>query len=253
MYKVTVPDTIRQIMAFYYRFGIWCNTEKESVYCRWVRRSAFIIFQFTILPSLAVGAIQSDGMDDAVLLTSFVLQCSDLYVKMVYALVKQSEICKFINEIGEFAIQDREEFLLAKEKLKILMNFVRFLIGMCVVAGFLLLSFPIISNQKILPVSISFPLQWDERSDFGYIVAYIYIIVEVVLSIVSSLLTIVIWYLMLSCSIQYRTLGTQFRSGGLIGSMATPTEKKKITETEKRTYFLANLIASVITHRNIYG
>lgn len=250
MQKFVVPATIRQIIAVYYRIGIWRNTDEEKVYCKWARRSMFIIFQFTFLPALAVGAFQSDDMDDSVLLIAVVLQCSILNVKMMYVLVKESEIREFITDIGEFTIQDLEEFERANGKLKTLMNFARLFVGMSVVAAFLLLSFPLISKQKMLPLSIGFPLQWHNKSDFGYIVAYVYLMLAIALNIVSSLLTVVIWYLMMNCSLQYRNLAAQFKGGGSVRSEA---ENKKNSETKRVNHFLVNLIASIRTHRNVYG
>lgn len=243
MYKIEVPATIQQIILVYYRFGIWRNKE-ESLYFKWTRRSIYIVFQFTFLLSLAVGAFQSNSMDDSILLAALVLQCSILNVKMIYALLKGSEIFQFIHDIGVYTIHDHKEFLLAKSKLKLLMDFARFFVGMSIVAAFLLLTFPLFS--KTLPLNISFPLDW-RVSRIAFMLAYVYLLLEMVLNVVSSLLTIFIWFLMMNCSIQYRKLKHRLRFNGSNGESLSALQKS----SGMRSLFLQDLIESIKIHRNI--
>lgn len=254
MYNIKVPTTIKQIITIYHRFGIWQNNE-ENIYRKWARRSIIIILQFTFLPSLAVGALQSDSMDDSMLLSALVLQCSILNAKMWYILLKESDILEFIYDMGVYTIHSHEEFIDAKKKLKRLMNFARFFVGMSFAGGFLLLGFPLISiKSKTLPLNISFPLNWKE-SIFNFSVAYLYMLILIVLNIASSLITIFIWFLMMNCSIQYRNLRYLFKSSALmttqVATVPISRQRKLISESGKQNLFLLDLIGAIKIHRNI--
>lgn len=244
MYKIEIHPIIGHVIKVLQLFGMW-HKDDESFYRKMAKKTINSTILLSLFASLASGAYLSKDMNESVYLSAATVASALLVVKLSYILSKQNQIHQFLNEICVHTVTDAEEFDEINIKLN---NFARFgymnMLSM-VVAIFLftILSLPFFSSEKRLPLNVGFPLDWKE-SLLGYWLAHTFVITAVVFAVVVTFFTIVYWYIMFNCSINYKILGNRLRKFGSRTSV-------KSSEKAKQNLIVKDLINLIETHQGI--
>lgn len=249
MYIIEVDARTNQIITIFHRLGMWRN-ETNFRHVAW--KFFNIIFSVSFVISLVSGGFLNDDKEMSSFLFSLAITATVTTFKITHILWKNKEISSFLRNIVSHSIEDYEEYVQVNRKLNNFMKFRVFFISMLSIAVilFIVLILPIFSNEKKLLIDIGFPLDW-RNSEFVYWLANAYVFLCCLFSVVSYLFTIIIWYLMLNCSIKLQILGSQFRNMGTIRTTNTTAVKKwKISEAEQQTLFLQDSIKLIKIHQS---
>lgn len=95
-------------------------------------------------------------------------------------------------------------------------------------------------------MKIAFPLDW-RNDETAFWIATIFLFTDVFLAISAILLSMIIWYLMLNCSLRYELLGIELKRLG------EKNEKRMeaLSNKEKQNMFRHDLKVVVDTHVHI--
>lgn len=213
MFEIGIPFILQQIFAIFYLFGLW--NKNETSLCNLGRKSFYFVFYGTFIVSIFLGALESTNDDERSFLAVWsVIHSIHLY-RIWFNVWRQKEILSFVHEIGRHYISDRMEFHDICNKLEMFMKFVRyFLLMVSTAVTFMLIVFPVVNPRRVF-VNIAFPLD-RSNSEVAVWLAYGLLVGGLFFGIFGFLITIMLWYIMLSFSFKYELLGNQFRRLGML-------------------------------------
>lgn len=210
MYKLSIHPTFGRIIALFYEFIFWQNDEVFTL--RNKRRKLIYLLNIILFQMLIVICARiSDDKSESLFLAQVEISALVMTVKLIFLLWNKDTVLLFLSDsivthhISEYAV-----FVQVNDKLKKFMRYVHVYIAtMALAATVLILSpLPIISSDKKLPLFIVYSLDW-KFSELIYWIIYSLLALQIVLIFVVNLLTVIIWYVMLNCSIKYQILGEQ--------------------------------------------
>lgn len=210
------------MIALFYKLIVWQN--EKTLLGKVAKFFCFLIYSSFFI-SLVCGVYLSDDKNESIFLAAMSLAVGVIIVKLNYMLWLQEEIYNFIYDIGTHSMTDEKEFLKCTKKIDNFMNFVTAFLTMTLfgVIPIFVFCLPIFSNEKKLPLKIAFP--WNYRhNECAYWAAYFYTLFGYLYTLVCMLVTIIIWYVMLNCSIKYESLANQFRNMSFIGTRNITTK-----------------------------
>lgn len=245
-----IQDGINDITTLFYRVGFWHQEPVASP--RQLALKLFhciLYFQFSI--SLIGGAITTDSIGESVFLMQSSIIVTVLLIKLCFLIWKQNEIVEFLNRICKFPIRYDDDCIRVNVKLKKFVTFVRAMVVLSLAAGVAeCVIIPIVTTEKYLFYEIAFPWDW-RTNDAAYWTAVAFLFIEMLLTIASYLCSIIIWYLLMNCSLRYEVLANELRK---IGYCDEKVEfKMSVKEVESR--FTQDLKRSIYNYRQIrkYG
>lgn len=246
MYYIEVNKRISQIVIVLHQSGIWCNDEESISLAKRARKLFYLIFLMSYDASIISCSLLSDNWNESVYLIAVGIAGIVTTIKMYYFVWKQKEIRAFISQTGTQYVEDYEEFVKVKDKVKSFMNFSSTYLLMVFVGCGLLVTFslPVFSSEIRLPFNIWFPLDWKNNS-ISYWIAFAFVFCGMIGSLMAVMASVIIWYLMLNCSIKYQILGNQFRNMFL---KKTPNNNQKGKE---ENLFVQEIIGLIKVHQNI--
>lgn len=207
----------------------------------------FYSIYYLVFPiSLVGGAVSVTNRDESLFLIEAAIISSVELFKLLYIIWKKDEILDVLNRIGVYSMEEKEEFTLANDKLNRLMKFTSMFLssayfcGLCVV-----LVFPFLGSERSLFFNIAFPLDW-KTNEFSYWIAFGFIFTETILTAISMLFSVIIWYLMVNCALRYEILGHQIQNMGVIKPVEGITNRRKISNL-----FLQDLFAAIESQKHI--
>ncbi|XP_037039748.1 putative odorant receptor 71a [Bradysia coprophila] len=246
MYSTRIHKRVDQMISFLRRIGIWHGEDRPST--SQLRLKTFCcIYYLLFFTSLLIGAMINETVDQSVFLAETSTVALVLTIKICMLLWKQKQIMGLLNRICVFSIRNDEEFAFFNDKVE---KFNKFLIAFACasIAGtFGFLAFPFIGNKKSVVLDIAFPLDW-ENSEIGFWMVYIFLVTESALSFLAMTCSVIIWYLLLHCSLRYKILGMEIRNVGRIRG-----GKVKILEKERQAIFYQDLVVSIEGHLHLRG
>lgn len=242
MYSVQLDKRINQIISLFYRFGLWHRGDEATV--RESRLKLFYSCYYFLFPiSLVTGAFSSDNPDDFVFLLEVAIGTTVLAVKILYIIWRKEQILELLNRICVYSVEDHEGLTIVNNKLKMLMKFVAIFIpfvwftGVCCV-----LVAPFLGSERSLFFNIAFPLDW-KNNEIAYWITFVFLVTQVILSLILSLFGVIIWYIMINCSLRYDILGHQIKNMGVLKEVEETANKRKVLDSEKENTFLCDLIS----------
>lgn len=242
MYNIELPKTITQICAVFYGLGLWSIRDGTTF-----RENRQKIFQFTyfvsFLISIVVGAIVSNDKDELIFLTVLSIGVSVHALRLFYIIWRKNEILSLIGQCSNYSINKQKDFIRVNKKIILFFKFVNFFIFMLIIAFFLISIFPIFSSGKLLIVNIAFPLD-RKHSQIEFWITHVYVVIGCTYCILCTLLSIIIWYLMINCAIKYEILETEFRKIGV--------QNLKTTKITGEQLFLKDLKIAIKSHQETY-
>lgn len=237
MYNIKIHKLVGLVISLFYRIGIWHRGDMPTVRERRVK--CCYCFHYAIyLLSFVVGAINNENMDKSIFLTEAAMGVGVYSVKLWILIWKQNEIVDLLNRICEF--RDDCGYALCKDKLRgfttlAIVFVMSFLIGAILTCSVL----PLFANDKTLFFEIAFPLDY-RNNEIAFWIASIFILTEMMLTITVALFSIVIWYLLLNCSLRYEVLGWK--------NLGTVTKNIKISQQQMQIKFVQDLKESIDAH-----
>ncbi|XP_037025860.1 odorant receptor 23a-like [Bradysia coprophila] len=246
MRSYKIQSGINDMTTLFYRIGFWHRGPAASPRELCLKLFYCILYvQFPI--SLMGGAIISDTIGEAIFLMEPSVITSVMFTKLCVLIWKQNEIMEFLNGICVFPIRYDEDFMYVDVKLKRFMTFVRVVLGVALVAvGFEGILVPIITTERYLFYKIAFPWDW-KTDDRAYWAAVAFEFMGIVFTVLAFVFSIVIWYLLLNCSLRYEVLGNE------MGKMGSKWDKvrAKVSVMERENIFSRDLKASIESHLRI--
>lgn len=252
MYFVKVNDKIIRIFDLFYRIGLWYRGEEATA--RETKIKLFYSFHFLLFPiSLMAGAITTDNSEESIFLIETAVITTAMSIKFYYLIWKKREFIEFLHRIGIYSIDNHEEFTLINDKLNMFMKFTTFFVfSMIFSAAVALLGIPFVGSERNLFFNVAFPLDY-KNSDTKFWIAYAFIFSEVILCVISCLVSVLMWYLLLNCGLKYEVLADQLRNLGVVRTVAvvTTVNERKISEAKKGNLYQRDLIKGIISHLDI--
>lgn len=243
MFRVEVHENVRQIIALLYRTGFWHRNDEETVKERRVKK--FYAIYHCLLPVSFLAGIfaPENSPNDKICLTEEAIIGIVLYMKLLCLIWRKQKILEHLTQICEYHIDDRETFMKINNKLNNLMKFVKLLFT-CVVCGICMVFVAsVVGAERTLFVKIGFPLDW-RRSEFGYWTAFIFVLIEGIISAISVLFSVLVWYLMANCCWRYEVLGNQIERLGEL-RVDESSDELKVSDAQKNVWYQEDLIETI--------
>lgn len=194
------------------------------------------------------GAISNDSIGQSVFLVESAVISAVLFIKLCFLVWKQNEIEDFLNEVCIFPIRYDEDCIRVDVKLKKFMILVKVMVIWAFVTGIAECAIiPIVTSGKYLFFEIAFPWDW-RNNDVAYWGAVIFLFIQMLMTIISFHFSILIWYLLLNCSLRYQVLGNELKK---MGSECKEELEGKITEQERENVFSNDLKSSIGNHQQM--
>lgn len=238
MFKIDIPNKLSQILHLFFVLRIWQSDEGNS--WKILIKIFHLIMHGTFGISLLSGAYLSDDRNESIFLTTAAMAAAVLNIKLGFIIWLQEETNTLLQYFGNHSITDQSEFYRMNKKINNLVNFVSVFLSMTFFGSvpILVVYSPIFMDTKKLSVSIGFPFDW-RNNDFAYWTAFLYVLYCYLFCILCVLITAIIWYLMMNCSIKYDLLGYQFKQLGTTSS------------SEEQKDSISNLIHLIKLHQRL--
>lgn len=171
-----------------------------------------------------------------------------MLIKLWLFIWQQNQILDLLNRVCVFTIRIEDNCHHFNCKLKEFMKFVLlFLMTTTAIALLGSVILPFLGSDKAVFVKIAFPIDY-ETSEVAFWSATIFIFVGVLLTMITLFFSIIIWYLLLVCSLRYDVLGSDLKNMGRLNKQTAVkmTGKQLGIEFPKdlRTLIKAQLILS---------
>lgn len=249
MHSMEIHPIISHIIIIFYRIGFWHRGADGPTVKEFRVKLFYSIFYSLFFISLAVGAINNENQDESVFLAEVAIIVAVLIFKLCILIWKQEEIQKLITEVCVFSIRDDDDYEFLTEKLtksfKIVITF-SFGVFVTIVTEFAVV--PFVENEKTMFLRVAFPLDYDNY-EIAFWICHIFLTAEALLSLVVLSFTIIIWYLMIHCSLRYQILGSELTKMGHFGK----EQKAKISDSEKHIIYTEELVASMESYLHLKG
>ncbi len=210
----------------------------------------------SFVTSLLSGSYLSNDSEESIFLLAIGIGNFVQVFRMFKLISAKSSILDFLHDLSSHSTSDSEEFVRINTKLK---NFVKLSLGFLLVGGMALFCaaiIPLVSNEKILMVNVAFPLDWKNDS-FSFWIAYLFVMGGCMYGVFSFVFVIIVWYLMINCTIKYEILGNHLRRMGLRNDDETSETqsalktKAKTSEVDRQQLYHKDLIKAIKSHLNI--
>lgn len=227
-------------MSLFRFMGLW-RADNESGFHKTTRNLLQLMVLAYYCLSLILAAYTSNDKDEIRFFAVGSIVVVNLTVRLYYILWKKDDILKLTSQIGTYLIKNREDFNRVNNKTNFFMKFATAMLFMNFSANIVLIIFklPIFTNEKQLPLNFYFPFDW-KMSEFRFWIVYAFVSYEMMLSATCTLLSIIIWYLMMSSATKYQLLCTEFREIGM-----------NDTSDGTSTSFQQELMELIKSHKNL--
>ncbi|XP_037032787.1 odorant receptor 94b-like [Bradysia coprophila] len=246
MSHVQIDNVISQMVSLFYYIGFWHRGDEPTAKeLRW--KFFYCIYYIVFVASMVVGSMISEKDDETIFMVESSITVGVFNVKLWFLIWKQKPILDLLHRICVFSIRYEEDFRFFNVKLRVFRKFVIFFCIMASVACLEVLLAPFIASKKIIIFEIGFPLDY-KNSEIAFWIANSFILTECVLSMITTFFSILIWYLLLSCSLRYNLLGRELKR---LGQIISEDSKNEISEKQKHTIFMQDLKASIDAHLHL--
>lgn len=232
--NIEIHQTILNIMSMLHKCGIW-RKGNESKVLGW--KLFILIFHACYVISMVSGGLLSENKTEFVFLTGGGIAYLIASVKLNYIVWKKEEILAFIYDQCRHCVADNEEFNKFNGKVNKLMAFSSVYLLSLTMSVLTLITFylPIFSTNNSLPFNVWFPLDW-KNNGIVYWIAYGFVSTNMITSIISICLNVLISYVMMNFTIKYQILGNQLKN------MDPAIRNRRISEEEQNKLRLHDVI-----------
>lgn len=250
MFRVQVHKHTERIFSLFYRMHIWHREDEETVTER-TFKLFYSIFYCLFPLSLIAGAFASDNMGEFVFLVESSILSAVSLIRLLYVIWRKNEILDLINRICDYGVKDEQTFSQTNDKLNIFMKFSTAFVSLVYFCGIsMVLVIPFLSTERTLFFNIGFPLDW-KNNEFAYWMAFTFVVTQVIITAVSLLFPVIVWYLMASCGWRYVALGQQIRDMGKIKLEDATAIEMKISNAEIDNLYQRDLIEAIVLREHL--
>nr|QGW45415.1 odorant receptor 42 [Bradysia odoriphaga] len=245
MHTTRNHKVIDQTISIFRRMGFWHGEDRPTA--SQLGLKLFYCIYYTLFPiSFAVGIITNEIADEKIFLAEAGIIVVVLTVKIWMLLWKQQQIMGMLNRLCVFLIRSDEAFAFFNERVETFIKFVIAFACATIVGSCVNSIFPFIGNTRSLLIKIAFPLDY-KNSEIGFWMAHIFFTTQNFVTLLGITFSVLIWYLLLHCSLRYEIIRMEIRNMGRI----TGGAKLKITEKERHTIFHQKLKESIEDHLHL--
>ncbi|XP_037039751.1 putative odorant receptor 71a [Bradysia coprophila] len=247
MQSTRIHRLIDRTISFFRRIGIWHGEVGPTMGQLRLKLFCSIYYLFFVI-SLSIGAIAEKTVDKIIFLAEASIIIAVLTIKIWMLIWNQKQIMRLLNRICIFSIRSDEKFKFFNDKVEKFIKFAILFACATVVASVGCSVFPFFGKEKTFIVDIAFPLDW-KNSEIKFWMAYIFFVSENVLTLSALTFPVIIWYLLLHCSLRYKILAMEIRNMGRV----TDGSEVKISVKEQQAIFYRDLVASIEAHLHLRG
>lgn len=244
--QIGIDPLIQRIIGVYHALGIWQNGNESGIW-KLVRTFTFLFCTIGYPVALAGGGLVSGDLGDLIFLLTLGVVVAVIEFKGFYVFFKQEKILTMLNDNCNLSVPNNERLLRkVNEKLNILRKTcVMFIIlSVAVTLSIMIFSSPLISHK--LPFNIWFPLDY-QNSRVAHWMAHCFVVMNELFVILVSLLSSIMWYIMLNCSIKYDILGYRFKNLGL----AVRSDNQNVLQARNEDLFEMELVECIHMHKQL--
>lgn len=247
--SIKTHEIIDKIIIVLKATGMW-QIEEQSYFRKLGKKLVVFTVGLSFTISLIFGAVISDDRNEAIFLLSIGISSALMDVKLAYVLWKKEEITTFLNRICTQVVRRKEELNEINKKLNSFakLAYTAMITTSVSVSFFIVLTLPVFSAERRLPVNVAFPFDWKNCLLF-YWMGHTFVISGVVCVTIATYFTIVYLYIMLNCSLKYQVLANEFRNMDLANVAIINDFPIKMQEK----LHLQALIRLIEKHRELYG
>lgn len=243
MYSVKVPKIINLIIETFYRVGVWHSNDFATVREVLMKLFYFIYYLLSPISILAV-VFKTENHENFIYHVEIGLFAIVHSMKFFHIIWRKEEIVALIERIGVYSIDDRERYAIVFKKMENFNKIARTSILItCTGTVFSSLIAPFLGTERKFFFDFAFPLDY-KNNEFAFWLAFIFIISEILFSLVVFLFTVLTWFLMISCALRYEILGHQIKNMGI---------GPKTTKAKKDRLFHKELVAVIKSHLHLKG
>lgn len=205
-----MDPNIEKIVKTFFWLRIWRNENNPtSKFHTCAQIFIFVVFYVLYFMSLAIGAVISDSLMEAVYLCVTFLSVFLLSVYLLTFSWRQHEVEAILHDIAIDKSCGSED---VRNKLSTFTTFSNSFKFLAVYGSIIGMVFPVFLGS--LPFQIWFPLDW-KGNKMSYWLAVAYCLISYTFSIATAVcLRLFVWFVMLSLSLQYELLGIRFKALG---------------------------------------
>lgn len=248
MYHIKVHEAMDGITLLFYQLRLW-HRGNNTIAKENAIKLFYSIYHFLFPISIMIGAVKTENANECISLTQSAILSTVMSVKLSHIIWKKEEILQCLHRFGVYYTEDHEDFTIISRKLNSLMKINMFyFFGLMSGVISATLFVPFIGKEKKLFLNIAFPLDY-ENSNIAYWMAFSFFFTEGILCAISTLFTIIMWYLLLNFSLKWKVLETKLR---LIGAIRPIDEGDNVVlEKEKQNLFRRDMISGIHLHQEI--
>nr|QGW45405.1 odorant receptor 32 [Bradysia odoriphaga] len=241
MHSIKIHGLIGSINSLFYLICVWHRGDEPTV--KEIRLKFTYCTHFVLyLISSVVGAISNESIESSIFLAQTSVFVAISGIKFWLLIWKQHKILDLLHRVCVFTVRNYEDYSLFNEKLKGFMKFVLVFVITVFAAGIsACIILPFLGTEKTLFVGIGFPVDY-RSNEFAFWIATIFVFTAFLLATNGVFFSIIMWYLLLICSLRFEVLGNGLRN------MGRRSEQRK---SKLHDDFLEDLKASVDSYIHI--
>lgn len=236
MHGTEIHPVIKKITRFYYLVGFWHQgdiaTKRELTV-----KLFYSLYLLAFVLSLAIGVTTQENRDESIYLAEVSVLNFVCLVKLCILIWEQKKIERLLHQVCVFTAQDDENFTIFNQTLSPYIKFANVLLSstfICLICEVAI--YPFIGSEKTIFLKIAFPLNW-RNDEISFWMANFFFLTGGMVSVAGISLGVIVWYLLLVCSLRYKLLGSHMRK----------TDQRT---TGQQIYF-RDLVVSIKEHLNL--
>lgn len=241
-----IHKVIDLIISLFYFAGVWHRGDKPTVKEMRIKLFYSIYYPFYVL-SFAVGAVTNEKNDVSIFLAEVSIGVGVMCLKLWVLIWKQNEILDLLNRVCVFSIKNDDDNIRFKDKLQGFVKFVLVFVAATSCSGILSsggLTF--LGNGKTLFLEVAFPLDY-KNNEIAFWIALMFLFTENILTLITITFNVIIWYLLLICSLRYEVLGSELRNMG----QNSENGNRKTAKVQMHKNFFQDLKTSISNHLHL--
>lgn len=250
MENIRTNKTFGQLTRFYHLLGIW-QSDAESTFSKTGKKLFHMFYSILFQIFLVTCAWQSESKNELFFLIVIEIFVFVVEIKLFYLLYEKDAILAFLYDpiVSHATVVDHDTVAdQVNRKTKQFVKFVHSYHFMLWATYFFYIfsTLPIYTNERKLPLFISFKWPVGKHSEILYWIEYCFVLSELAVGFASVSTNVIIWYIMLNYSLEYISLGEKFRHLG-VNEM---TERNLPATTLK--LFHRSCVVLIESHQNVY-
>lgn len=246
-FKIEIPSLIHIIIALLYQFKVWCKDD-ITIY-KSPRKLFYWLFFVAFAVSVTIGSAVTDDNDERISLAVISISLFVHSSKIWKILREQKTILKMIHQLGTHYTNDKKEFFRVENKLKLFMTLFHYFNNTLVYTYAIVGVFPL-ANDHNLFFNIAFPLD-RSKSDIAFWISFLFVFGALMVAPLGSLLSSILWYLMLGFVLKYNILGNELKNLGI--RTEDGETNMKISSKQQQKLYQKQFITAIQTYEKING